>query len=89
MYPACDAAAWPLASMRSAVGFRLSGRARSSPFFSGSTDPGPTGHAITSKNATAARGNLRHQGQLLRICPRRAPFTGSSVKRAPGRSRRG
>jgi hypothetical protein len=30
--------------------------------------------------------NLRHRGQWLWICPRRVPFNGSSVKRAPGRS---
>jgi hypothetical protein len=61
MYPAFDAALWPLASMRSAVGSRLSGRARGSSFFSGSTNPGPTGHAIASKNTFAARGNGRSE----------------------------
>jgi hypothetical protein len=60
MYSAFGAAAWPLASMRSAGGTRLSRRARSSVLLPGSTAPGPTGHAIASKNTIAARGG----GQL-------------------------
>ena len=60
MYSAFGAVIWPLASMRSAGSSLLSRRARSSSLLSGSAAPGPTGHAIASKNAIAARGS----GQL-------------------------
>jgi hypothetical protein len=52
MYSACGPA---VASMRFAIGPRLSSRAQSSAVFSGSTDPGPTGHVIVAKITTAAR----------------------------------
>jgi hypothetical protein len=74
MYPAFDAAPWPLALMRFAVGSRLSGRARGSAFFSGFTNPGLTGHAITSENTFADSWKLSLQGEMWRTRPREAWF---------------